>query len=267
MTSKRRTTPNRKTRPASAARAATRPRLGIDARRRWPRHVALAAVAAGLVASFWATRSNWVAEMRLWKAMGDAAYVLLLAALSLGPLAKLVPSIRPWLRWRRQIGIWFALTATVHGVLILNGWARWSLRRFLGYEFVPQLGREARLEPGFGLANLIGVTALVLALILAATSSDAAMRLLGRPAWTWLHRLSQTILILSLLHGSYFLFIHFTESFHKVPPANLDWFRIPFLTAGLAVVALQATAFTVGPDRGEAAPTPTISRAERRRRR
>lgn len=196
-----------------------------------------------LVGLFWATRPNWVAEMRLWKAVGDAAYVLLLVTLVLGPLASLMPATRSWLRWRRQLGIWFALTASVHGILILDGWARWSLRRFLGYEFVPQLGREARLEPGFGLANLIGVTALVLALVLAATSSDLALRRLGRPGWTWLHRLTHLVFALALLHGSYFLFIHYTPSFHKLPPAELDWFRIPFLVAGLTVVAVQAMAF------------------------
>lgn len=214
----------------------------VPARHRWPRHVAMAVASAGLVWLFWMTRPNWVAEMRLWKAAGDAAYVLLLATLAVGPLAKLVPSTRRMLRWRRQLGIWFALTATLHGVLILNGWARWSLRRLLGYEFIPDLGREVRLEPGFGLANLVGLVALGFALILAATSSDRALRALGRPAWTWLHRLSQTILVLSLLHGSYFLFIHFTASFHKNPP-GLDWFRIPFLAAGLTVVALETAAF------------------------
>lgn len=192
---------------------------------------------------FWATRLDWDPEMRLWKAAGDTAYVLLLAALAVGPLARLVPSARSWIRWRRQLGIWFALTATLHGVLILNGWARWGLRRFLGYEYVPQLGREVRLEPGFGLANLTGATALLLGLVLAATSSDRALRALGRPAWTWLHRLAQTVLVLSLLHGGYFLFIHYTESFHKVPP-GLDWFRVPFLIAGLAVVGLEFVAFT-----------------------
>ncbi len=242
MTSKQRNTKSRTTRrPATPTSPPDTP--VVHHRHRWARHGIVAAGAAGLVAIFWAARSNWVAEMRLWKAVGDAAYVLLLLALILGPLARLFPSTRSWLRWRRQIGIWFALAATLHGVLILNGWARWSLRRFLGYEFVPQLGREARLEPGFGLANLIGLTALVLALILAATSSDLAMRLLGRPAWTWLHRLSETVLVLSLLHGGYFLFIHYTESFHKQPPPNLDWFRMPFLLAGLSVLALQALAF------------------------
>jgi len=181
--------------------------------------------------------------MRLWKAVGDASYVLLLVTLILGPLAKLVPVTRSWVKWRRQIGIWFALTASLHGFLILDGWARWSLRRFLGYEFIPQLGREVRLEPGFGMANIVGVTALVLALVLAATSSDFALRRLGRPAWSWLHRLAQTVLVLSLLHGAYFLFIHYTPSFHKAPIPSLDWFRMPFLLAGLGVIALQATAF------------------------
>jgi methionine sulfoxide reductase heme-binding subunit len=189
--------------------------------------------------------------MRLWKAVGDASYVLLLVALSLGPLSKLLPSTRSWLRWRRQIGIWFALTATLHSFLILNGWALWSLRRFLGYEFIPQLGREARLEPGFGLANIVGSVALVLGLVLAATSSDLALRRLGRPAWSWLHRLAQTVLVLALLHGGYFLFMHYTVSFHKAPLPNLDWFRMPFLAAGLAVVAMQTTVFLRSTERGD----------------
>lgn len=216
-------------------------RVELD-RRRWPRHVGTAVGAAILIGVFWLARPNWVAEMRLWKAVGDAAYVLLLAALAVGPISKLFPWTRGWLRWRRQIGIWFALTASLHAVLILNGWARWSLRRFLGYEFIPQLGREARIEPGFGLANLIGSVALLLALVLAATSSDRALRRLGRPSWMWLHRLTQAVLLLSLLHGGYFLFIHYTESFHKAPLA-LDWFRIPFLVAGLSVIALEVVVF------------------------
>ena len=118
-----------------------------------PRRLRFQRVSAGLVGVFWSTRSNWVDEMRLWKAVGDASYVLVLAALALVQLTKLIPSTRPWLPWHRQIGIWFAVTATLDGALIFNGWAPWSPRRFLGYEFVLQLGREARLEPGFGLAT------------------------------------------------------------------------------------------------------------------
>lgn len=214
-------------------------------RRRLPpvlRHVTVAALAAALVGMYWATRPTWDNEMRLWKAVGDAAFVLLLLTLSLGPAARLDRRFTGLLPWRRQFGIWFALVAALHGVLIVHGWARWSLRRFLGYEAVPQLGREVRLEPGFGLANLVGLTALGFALLLAATSSDWAMRRLGGPAWRWLHHSALFVFYLSLLHAGYFLFLHYTASFHRdVPPA--DWFRYPFVALGSTVVVLQFAAF------------------------
>ncbi len=219
---------------ATGSRSKTRRRIG--------RHLVVAAIAGAAIWVFWLSRPRWSADMRLWKAVGDSSYVLLLGALAIGPLSKLLPATRPLIKWRRQIGVWFAIMATIHGVLILNGWARWSVRRFFGYEFVAQLGREARMEPGFGLANLVGLVALALALLLAATSSDRVLRRIGRPAWTWLHRMAQTVLVLALVHGGYYLFVHFTLSFHKnpVPP---DWFRIPFVLSGLAVVAMQAAGF------------------------
>ena len=206
------------------------------------RHVAVAALAAALVGLFWSTRPTWDGEMRLWKAVGDAAFVLLLVTLTLGPASRLARPLTQLLPWRRQLGIWFALVAALHGVLVVHGWARWSLRRFLGYEVVPQLGREVRLEPGFGLANVVGVTALVFALVLAATSSDWALRRLGAPAWKWLHHSALFVFYLSLLHAGYFLFLHYTLSFHKqVPPT--DWFRLPFVALGSTVVLLQFAAF------------------------
>lgn len=259
---------NARVRDRSSPRVAiVDPQLPSTRRRRLVRHLVVASISAGLVGVFWSTRPNWVPEMRLWKAVGDAAFVLLVAALAVGPISRLAPSARGLLRWRRQIGIWFALTASLHAVLILNGWARWSLRRFLGYEFIPQLGREARLEPGFGLANIVGSVALLLALLLAATSSDWALRRLGRQSWMWLHRMAHTVLVLSLLHGSYFLFIHFTESFHKATPPDLDWFRIPFLVAGLAVIGLQVLAFRLDTQWVEnPGPVPDRPRSSRRRR-
>ncbi len=207
------------------------------------RHLGVAMLGAALVGVFWATRPTWSPEMRLWKAVGDAGFVLLLVTLSLGPLARLTRSATRLLVWRRQTGIWFAVVATIHGVLVVHGWARWSLRRFLGYEVVPQLGREVRLEPGFGLANLVGAVALAFALVLAATSSDWALRRLGAPAWKWLHHSALFVFYLSLLHGGYYLFLHFTASFHKqVPPP--DWFRLPFVVLGASLLGLQALAFT-----------------------
>lgn len=207
--------------------------------------------------------------MRLWRAVGDAAFMLLIVTLALGPIARLRREFAPTLTWRRYTGIWFALVALVHGLLILNGWARWSLDRFLGYEFVPQMGRLVRLEPGFGLANIMGVVALLIALILAATSTDRAVQLLGGTSWKWLHNSAYTVFYLSAIHSAYFLFIHYTASFHRAP-APENWFRVPLLIIAMGLIALQGLAFskTVRDRRNGrevVVEQPVVSRARQRR--
>ena len=206
------------------------------------RHVTAGAVAATAFGVFWASRPDWDPEMRLWKAVGDVALVLLVGTMTIGPLARLWRGAGRALPFRRELGVWFALVALVHAVLVLNGWARWSLMQLLGYEFVPQLGRTARMEPGFGLSNVIGLIALTWALVLAATSSDRALRLLGPSAWKWLHNGAYVVFWLTTAHVAYFLFLHYTLSFHKQPPPP-DWFRAPFLVIATGVVLLQVAAF------------------------
>ena len=227
---------SRAKRPAATAR---------PSRGRWLlRHAGAALIAAASFGVFWASRAQWSWEMRLWKAVGDAALVLLLLTMAIGPIARLWRTAGRALPFRRELGIWFAVVATVHTVLVLNGWARWSMLRLMGFEFVPELGRTARMEPGFGLANIIGLVALVWALALAATSSDRALRALGPGAWKWLHNGAHIIFWLTTVHVAYFLFLHYTLSFHKQPPAP-DWFRAPFLMLATGVVVLQIAAFTV----------------------
>jgi methionine sulfoxide reductase heme-binding subunit len=51
-------------------------------------------------------------EMRLRKAFGDAAFVLLLAVVLVGPAARLWRPVRGLLSARRALGIWFALAAS-----------------------------------------------------------------------------------------------------------------------------------------------------------
>ncbi|MFP5335741.1 MAG: ferric reductase-like transmembrane domain-containing protein [Actinomycetes bacterium] len=207
------------------------------------RHVGTSVLTLVLLLVFWASRPEWSPEMRLWRAVGDTAIVLLFASLALGPAARLSSRAGRLLPWRRPVGVWAALAAALHALLVLNGWARWSVRRLLGYEFLPELGREARLEPGFGLANLIGLVALVWLLLLLATSSDRAVRFLGAQAWKWLHTGAYVVFYLTVLHAAYFLYIHYTVSFHRAPvPEN--WFRVPLLVLGALVVALQWAAFT-----------------------
>ena len=207
------------------------------------RHLVLAVVTGALVLLFWGSRMQWHPEMRLWRAFGDAAIVLLFLTLALGPAARFWTWAGRALPWRRQLGIWSALTAITHALLIIHGWARWDVRRFFGYEFVPQLGREVRLEPGFGLANMIGLVALVWMAVLLATSSDWALRRLGANAWKWLHGGAYVVFYLAVLHAVYFLFIHYTASFHRLPPEP-NWFRYPLLILAGTVLVLQWLAFT-----------------------
>lgn len=205
------------------------------------RHSITAGMAVVLVWLFWTSRPQWTWDMRLWKAFGDGALLLLIFTLVTGPLARIWPRSAKLLPWRKYLGIWFGILVIIHGFLVWNGWARWDILRFLGYEFVPELNRIVRLEPGFGLANLIGVTALFLTIILMATSNERALKFLG-PSWKWIHYSAYTIFYLSALHSGYFLYLHYTLSFHKsVPPP--DWFRVPFLLLVGAVLLLQTAAY------------------------
>ena len=207
-------------------------------------NVVIALLGVLLSYGFWLTRPEWDSEMRLWRAVGDAGLILLLLALVMGPLAKLWPRALRLLSYRRELGVWFGLTTSLHTLLVLDGWARWNALRFLGYEFVPELGRVARLEPGFGLSNLLGLMALLFTLVLMATSTNWAVRRLGGKAWKFLQLSSYIVFYLSALHTAYFLFMHYTMSFHRQVPANPNWFRWPFLALTFGVVALQLSAYT-----------------------
>lgn len=207
------------------------------------RHGTVAVLGVMLAGLFWSTRMQWDPEMRLWRGIGDASAMLLFVSLAIGPIARLWSPAAGLVPWRRELGIWFAVLALIHTLLVLNGWIRWEALRFLGYEFIPEADRWIRLESGFGLANILGVVAMAWAGVLALTSSDRATRYLGPSAWKWLHGSAYVIFYLTVLHATYFLFLHYTLSFHRaVPPP--DWFRWPFIGMGLLILALQLAAFT-----------------------
>lgn len=207
------------------------------------RHALVLCAAALLTVGFWSSRMDWDPEMRLWRAVGDASLVLMLHALIVGPLAKAWPTAARLRAWRRETGIWCAVLALIHTLLVFDGWFRWDLMRMLGFDFIPQLSRLARIEPGFGLSNLVGLVGLAWLLILAATSFDRAVAKLGGPGWKWLHGGAYAAFYLVVLHTAYFLFMHYEISFHRAVPPNANWFAIPFLVLSLSVPLLQAMAF------------------------
>jgi sulfoxide reductase heme-binding subunit YedZ len=232
----------RRNRQATEAPGKKAPPAGGEAKAVALRHLVVGFTTLLLTAGFWFTRLDWAPDMRTWRAFGDAAVVLLFVSLAIGPAARLWRPAGRLVRWRRETGVWCAVASLVHAVLIFHGWVRWSLERLWGFEFVAQLNRTARLEPGFGLANLIGLVALAWLLVLAATSSDRMVRLLGPAAWKWLHHGAYVAFYLSVLHGAYFLYLHYSLSFHKAP-APPNWFRVPLVVMGFTVVSLELAAF------------------------
>lgn len=234
----------------------TAPATGDSARPVLVRSAVTGLLALALVGVFWASRPQWTADMRLWRAVGDASIVLLALSLAVGPAGRLFPTLARISRWRRQLGIWTALTGLVHSVLVLWGWVSFDLGRLMGYEFVPQLGRTARLEPGFGLANLMGLVAMAWLLVLLATSSDRAVRRLGPGVWNWVQGFAHVVFYLGVLHAAYFLYMHYTLSFHRGVPPDANWFRVPLLVLAVALLALQiASSLRSARSRGTAART------------
>jgi len=87
------------------------------------------------------------------------------------------------------------------------------------------------------------VIATFIALPLMITSANWAVKRLGGSSWKWLHYGAYTVFYLVALHSLYFLFMHYTESFHRAVPENLNWFRYPFLIGALVLLTLQMGAF------------------------
>ncbi|MCH8893433.1 MAG: ferric reductase-like transmembrane domain-containing protein [Chloroflexi bacterium] len=168
--------------------------------------------------------------------------MLLYMALALGPAVRFMPRAGVFLRYRRELGIWFGIFAIAHTIIILDGWVLWDFYQFMGYQYIPAIDQTVRMESGFGMANILGLMAVLIALPLMATSTDWATRALGASAWKFIHYGSYTIFYAVALHTAYFLYIHYTMSFHRTVP-DPNWFQIPFAVLTAALVAAQVGGF------------------------
>lgn len=181
--------------------------------------------------------------MRLWKAFGGASITLLWVALILGPGARLWRPLDRLVPWRRELGIWFAIISLVHGFLVWHGWARWDVAGLLGYQFSSETGTYLRAEPGFGLANLMGLAAVTLGLTMAATSFDRAVSFLGISSWKWIHGFAYAIYYLASLHVIYYAFMHFTPSPLRPSDYPANPLRYYYLAMIVSIAFVQAAAF------------------------
>ncbi|MFW5714272.1 MAG: sulfite oxidase heme-binding subunit YedZ [Brevefilum sp.] len=116
---------------------------------------------------------------------GRLAFIFLLLSLTCTPAHKIFahPSIY---RLRKPLGLYSALYAGLHFAVF----AIWDYR--LDFSLI---WHEIRNKPFI----IFGLIALVILLVLAATSFNTLRRKLGK-TWNWLHRLVYAAVILSLIH-------------------------------------------------------------------
>lgn len=117
--------------------------------------------------------------IRVQEVFGLLSVVLVYIAILLTPLSKLFDKTRPWLSRllfaRRAIGVSAAYFALLHTLIALFG----------------QLGGPGGLAllPGLFLSAVVmGIVALVILLLMAATSFDAVIKVMTFRRWKWLHR-------------------------------------------------------------------------------
>ncbi len=205
------------------------------------RHVVVVITAAALVYAFSLVHGQWSPMHRWNRAFGDAAVLLLALTMTLGAAPRIFRVCAKWLPWRRELGIYSVALATVHTVIILDGWVEWNLIRLFGFEFHPLDLRYVMLQHGFGLANAIGILALGIGFILLITSNDRAVRTLGAASWKTVQMTALVFWALVVAHTAYFLYAHFL-SFHRATPVP-NPLRLPFAILVLGVVALRVSAF------------------------
>jgi methionine sulfoxide reductase heme-binding subunit len=222
---------------AIEARRSTADRILNDWRLR---HLTALAIAALLVVGFGFLRPEWSPMHRWNRAFGDASVVMVALVMSLGPLSRLWRPATVTLPWRRELGVWGFVAGLIHAGFILFGWVRLEWPRLFGFEFHPQFEQYVMFDKGFGLANVIGILALIYGLVLAVSSNDLTQRWLGMSVWKYLQQGAYILWALILAHTAYFLYMHFLDFHRDTPEPNLlQW---PFVGLVLFVFLLQSFA-------------------------
>ncbi len=136
-------------------------------------------------------------ETLLIRALGSGAFLLLQAVLCIGPLARLDPRFLPFLYNRRHLGVTVFLLAAGHGLF--------SLVQFhaLGdaNPLVSVLSANPRIDSVSQFPfEILGVPALGILALMAATSHDFWLHNLSAPVWKSIHMTVYLAYALGALH-------------------------------------------------------------------
>lgn len=131
------------------------------------------------------------------RALGAGAFALLTLILAIGPLSRLSPRFLPLLYNRRHLGVTCFLLALIHAGLVVLWYHGFSDVN----AFVSLLASNPRYDSiqGFPFESL-GVLALLILFVLAATSHDFWNAVLGPNVWKALHMLVYWAYVLIVAH-------------------------------------------------------------------
>jgi methionine sulfoxide reductase heme-binding subunit len=200
----------------------------IDVKNSLGKHLCIGLFSIGL-----AVLLNYIFEIGWSTSFARVSFFLLFFTLTIGPVMRLRKSKKefsvfkkPW-TWRGELGIWFVITGLVHFYFAMN-------HNFIGGTLKGALGGGIG-GGGLGLANLLGLIALVLSLVLAATSFNKVIKFLGIESWKWIQSFTYVVFYLVMGHLIYFQF--FTT--HGSGP---DWFGYASVVMFLIILILQISA-------------------------
>ncbi len=140
------------------------------------------------------------AETLVIRAFGSLALLLLHVILSIGPLVRLDPRLLPLLYNRRHLGVATCLVAAVHGVL--------ATVQFHGFGDTPLLVSLLTTSRGWFTVSdfpfqLAGAAALLILVLMGATSHDFWLHVLTPPVWKRLHMLAYVAYGLLVVHVAF----------------------------------------------------------------
>jgi nitrite reductase/ring-hydroxylating ferredoxin subunit/DMSO/TMAO reductase YedYZ heme-binding membrane subunit len=154
----------------------------------------------GFAAVAWATHApkSLPDVIDIWiRAFGTTAFLMLTVILCIGPLARLNPRLLPLLYNRRHLGVVTFLVALTHVVLMLEWFRVQGLLGTLPADFLAW-GDYLKFI-GFPFKTL-GLAALTIMFVMAATSHDFWLAFLRPPVWKAIHMAVYAAYALVVMH-------------------------------------------------------------------
>lgn len=150
-----------------------------------------------VTALVWPADKGFSPEVILIRATGACAAVLLHFTLVIGPLSRIEPRLLPVLANRRHLGVLCFLTALTHGALTTG--------YYHGFGVIAPWRSLLLSSASYGSITafpfeILGLAALLILFLLAATSHDFWLKVLSPGVWKSLHMLVYLAYTLALLH-------------------------------------------------------------------